>query len=304
MMFFDVVIQTNYEWFSNQSAPLPPDGRFQLTSDLYIEKLNSVASNIVLDFGIPTGYEVMKPTRQYAYFYAFVRQVPEPASIHDWDIDQKLQTTVALSRLVRPTSISFRHAARLRYSDDGTLKSAYPAWLTGVDPDSWLAPEQNYRDWLIEPEMEELKALLNASPLSALPVRLSRALWYHEYAARTYYGEIRWVTVCVALESLLHTSRGYSTRQFVERLPLLGASLGLPLTTLEAETAYDMRSRLSHGGATGKLSTSEEQVYLKLEMVLRAALKEAILNSSFAVIFADDNAIRSKWPIVVGGVNI
>ncbi len=157
MAFVDLVVQTNHSWFANQTAPLPPEKRFLLTNDLYIEKLDSVASNLVLDFGIPAGYQVMKPVRQYAYFYAFVRQVPEPASVHDWDTDQELQTVVALSRLVRPTSISFRHAARLHYGDDGTLKSAYPAWLTGVDPDSWLAPEKNYRDWLIEAEMEQLK---------------------------------------------------------------------------------------------------------------------------------------------------
>jgi len=304
MAFVDVVVQTNHGWFENKSAPLPPEGRFQLTSDLYIEKLDSVASNIVLDFGIPVGYEVMKPVRQYAYFYALVRQLPGPASIHEWDTDQRLQTAVALSRLVRPTSISFRHAARLHYGDDGSLKSAYPAWLTGVDPDSWLAPENNYRDWLIETEMEQLKALLNASSLSVLPVRLSRALWYYEYASRTYFGEIRWVTVCVALESMLHTSRGYSTRQFVERLPVMASNLGVPLTVQEAETAYDMRSRLSHGGATGKLAPAEEQLYLKLELALRMALKEAILNPTFAMIFADENSIRSKWPIVVGGKNI
>jgi hypothetical protein len=304
MIFADVVVQTNHGWFGNQSAPLPPEERFQLTSDLYIEKLDSVASNMVLDFGIPAGYEVMKPVRQYAYFYAFVRQVPVPASVHDWDTDQRLQTAVALSRLVRPTSISFRHAARIHYNDDGTLKSAYPAWLTGVDPDSWLAPEKNYRDWLIEAEMKQLRALLNSSSLSVLPVRLSRALWYHEYASRTYYGEIRWITVCVALESMLHTSRGYSTRQFVERLPRMASGLGVSLNTQEAETAYEMRSRLSHGGATGKLAPSEEQLYLKLELVLRAALKEAVLNSTFAAIFADENMIRSKWPIVVRGTNV
>jgi hypothetical protein len=304
MVFADVVVQTNHGWFDNQTAPLPPEERFQLTSDLYIEKLDSVASNIVLDFGIPAGYEVMKPARQYAYFYAFVRQVPEPASIHEWDIDQRLQTAVALSRLVRPTSISFRHAARLHYSDDGTLNSAYPAWLTGVDPDSWLAPEKNYRDWLIETEMEQLKALLNTSSLSVLPIRLSRALWYHEYASRTYYGEIRWITVCVALESMLHTSRRFSTRQFVERLPRMASSLGVSLTVQEAETAYDMRSRLSHGGATGKLAPSEEQLHLKLELVLRTALKEAILNPTFAMIFVDENTIRSNWPIVVRGKNV
>jgi|SRR5712664_2395830 len=303
MAFMDVVVP-NHSWFGNQTAPVPPEKRFQLTSDLYIEKLDSVASNIVIEFGIPTGYEVMKPFRQYAQFYAFVRQLPESARIHEFDGDQRLQNAVALSRLVRPTSISFRHAARLHYRDDGTLKSAYPAWLTGVDPDSWLAPEENYRDWLIEAEMKQLKSLLNASPLSALPVRLSRALWYHEYASRTYYGEIRWITVCVALESMLHTSRGFSTRQFVERLPLLASSLGVSFTAQEAETAYDMRSRLSHGGATGKLAPSEEQLYKKLELVLRTALKEAILNPTFAVTFTDENTIRSKWPIVVGGKNV
>jgi hypothetical protein len=304
MAFIDVVIQTNHGWFGNPTAPVPPEGRFQLTSDLYIEKLDSVASNIVLDFGVPAGYEVMKPVRQYGYFYAFVRQVPEPVSVHNWDTDQKLQTVVALSRLARPTSISLRHAARLQYSDDGTLKSAYPAWLTGMDPDSWLAPENNYRDWLIEPEMHQLKALLKAPSLSGLSVRLTRAFWYHEFASRTYYGEIRWITVCVALESILHTSRRFSTRQFVERLPLMASILGVSLTTQEAETAYDMRSRLSHGGATGKLAPSEEQLYLKLELVLRTALKEAILNPAFAAIFVDENTIRSKWPIVVRGTNI
>jgi len=300
MAFFDVVVQTNHGWFSNQTAPIPPEKRFQLTSDLYLEKLDSKASNIVLDFGIPAGYEVMKPFKQYAQFYAFVRQIPEPANIHEWDSDQRLQTVVALSRLVRPTSISFRHAARLHYGNDGTLKSAYPAWLTGMDPDSWLAPEQTYRDWLIEVEMEQLRALLNGSSLSALPVRLSRAFWYHEYTSRTYYGEFRWITVCVALESMLHTSRGYSTRQFVERLPLMALILGIPLNPQEAETAYDMRSRLSHGGATGKLAQSDEQLYKKLELVLRTALKEAILNPMFAAIFVDENTIRSKWPIVIG----
>src|SRR6267378_5774755 len=234
MAFVDVVVQTNHGWFGNQTAPVPPEKRFQLTSDLYVEKLDSVASNIVIEFGIPTGYEVMKPFRQYAQFYAFVRELPESASIHEWDTDQKLQTAVALSRLVRPTSLSYRHAARLHYSDDGTLKSAYPAWLTGVDPDSWLAPEENYRDWLIEAEMEQLKALLK-SPSLLGPIRLTRALWYHEYASRTYYGEIRWITVCVALESMLHTSRGYSTRQFVDRLPLMALILGIPLNPQEAE---------------------------------------------------------------------
>lgn len=303
-MFADVVVQTNQAWFTNQDAPRPPDGTIQLSHDLFIQKLDSKTLNVVLDFRIPTGYGVMKPVRQDSYFYAFVRQLPGPANIHEWDTDQRLQTAIALSRLIHPTSISFRHAARVEYQADGTLKCAYPAWLTGVDPDSWLAHEHDYRDWLIEDEMNQLKALLAGSPLSALPIRLSRALWYHEYASRSYYGEIRWITVCVALESMLHTFRYHSTKQFVERVSPMSAILGVPLTAPEAETAYEMRSHLSHGDATGKLSEADEEVYLKLERVLRAALKEAIVNPTFAAIFTDDNTVRSQWPIMVGGKSI
>lgn len=303
-MFADVVVQTNQGWFTNQDAPRPPDGKFELSHDLFIQKLDATALNAVLDFGIPNGHGVMKPVRQYGYFYAFVREVPEPASVHEWDTDQRLQTAIALSRLIRPTSISFRQAARIEYHSDGTFKCAYPGCLTGVDPDSWLPREKDYRDWLIEGEMNQLKALLAASPMSALPVRLSRALWYHENACRTYYGEIRWMTVCVALESMLHTSRKDSARQFIERVSAMSGTLGVPLTTPEAKNAYDMRSQLSHGGATGKLSEADEEIYLKLERVLRAALKEAILNPTFATIFADQNTIRSQWPIVVDGKSI
>jgi hypothetical protein len=84
----------------------------------------------------------------------------------------------------------------------------------------------------------------------------------------------------------------------------MASILGVSLTTQEAETAYDMRSRLSHGGTTGKLAPSEERLYLKLELVLRLALKEAILNPAFALIFVDENTIRLKWPIVVRGKNV
>ena len=56
-------------------------------------------------------------------------------------------------------------------------------------------------DWLIEEEMMEVRALFHHMAAVTLPFRLSRAFWYHEYAARTYYGEVRWVLVCTALES-------------------------------------------------------------------------------------------------------
>jgi hypothetical protein len=113
---------------------------------------------------------------------------------------------------------------------DGTVGHAFPAWVRGVDPDSWPPEESQYRDWLIEEEMVEIKALFQSMTASTIPVRLSRALFYHEYAARTYYGEVRWVLVCTALESLLNTDQYHSGAQFRERLPRVASNVKLAFT--------------------------------------------------------------------------
>jgi hypothetical protein len=299
----DLVIQENFGQFNISNPPMPPD-RFDVADDLYIGKIDSRAVKHVLDFGDPKGYKIDTPPRQWGYFYAFVRIVPEPAEMHRWDTDQRLQTAVALSRLIRPTSISFRNAGRIRYNDDGTVRHAMPAWLRGVDPDSWLPEDSQYRDWLIKEEMVEVKALFQTMTTSTLPVRVSRAFFYHEYAARTYYGEVRWVLVCTALESLLNTDPYHSGAQFRERVPLVASNLKLAFTQDEARKAWSMRSHLSHGGATGKLSPPEEEVYKKLEVVLRAVLKKAILDNGFASTFADDKLIRAEWPVIIGGKSI
>jgi hypothetical protein len=224
--------------------------------------------------------------------------------MYRWDIDQRLQTAIALSRLVRPTSISFRHAARVRYNEDGSVSQAFSAWLRGVDPDSWLPAEPQYRDWLIEEEMAEVKILFQHMAALTLPVRVSRAFWYHEYAARTYYGEVRWVLVCTALESLLNTDPYHSGAQFRGRVPLVASSVHVSMNEDEARRAWSMRSHLSHGGATGQLNPMEEEIYRKLEMLLRRVLKKAILDGAFASIFADDDRIRASWPIILSGRSI
>jgi hypothetical protein len=299
----DMVIQPNDGLFRFTNPILPPD-HFVIADDMYVGKIDDQAAKILLDFGDPNGYQIDAPQRQWGYFYAFVRKVEESAEIHRWDTDQRLQKVIALSRLVRPTSISFRNAGRVRYNDDGSVRHAFPAWLRGVDPDSWLPADKSYRDWLITEELVELKLLSDCMTRATLPVRVSRALWYHEYAARTYYGEVRWILVCTALESMLNTYEYNSGAQFRGRVWQLAGTLSVAMTEDEARRAWGMRSHLSHGGATGKLTPEEEEIYKKLEEILRGALKKAIVDDSFASVFADDSAIRSRWPIIVDGRSI
>jgi hypothetical protein len=160
-----------------------------------------------------------------------------------------------------------------------------------------VASFQRIRKPLLYPIFQNMSAL-------TLPVRVSRAFFYHEYSARTYYGEVRWVLVCTALESLLNTDPYHSGAQFRGRVPLVASSVHAAMTEDEAAKAWSMRSHLSHGGATGKLASPEEEIYRKLEIVLRGVLKKSILDNGFASTFADDNRIRAAWPIIVGGRSI
>src|SRR5258708_1015482 len=112
MQTLDLVVQENDGQFNFIDPPMPPK-RFDIADDLYIGKIDSRAMTIVRGFGVPKGYNLAPPVPQTGYFYAFVRIVPEPSEMHEWDADQRLQTAIALSRLVRPTSISFRNAGRV-----------------------------------------------------------------------------------------------------------------------------------------------------------------------------------------------
>lgn len=135
----------------------------------------------------------------------------------------------------------------------------------------------------------------------ALPPRVHNALWHHEYAVRTYYLDYRWTLVCTGLEALVHTDRGRSTTQFKRRVPQLASELGISISEADADEAYDSRSRLAHGdsflvtGASQRPSTSQLQLYDRLEDTLRKALLRSMRDKSFGDIFRDDNRIRKYW---------
>lgn len=63
----------------------------------------------------------------------------------------------------------------------------FPAQIHGMSPDVYLSPSHT-RDWLTDPEAEALAVLdVQSEHLTqpAFPKRVSRALWYFDYAQRT-----------------------------------------------------------------------------------------------------------------------
>ena len=299
MKSYDVAIHANWGMFRSPdefTASPPLTCPFSLAPDLMIDKIDHEVANIILDMGDPAPYGMMKPVRQFAQLYSFVRTIPAPCSTYEWDRDSRLQTCVALSRLVHPTSISLRYAARVRLGESNQVQDIFLADIRGVGVDPFLA-DPEARDWLTHSDAERLKQLLAALDSKSLPPRVSRALWQHEYAIRTYYIEVRWTLVATGLEALVHTDRSNSTLQFKERVSKMAADLGIAdFRQADAANAYEIRSRLAHGQGLQSLTDAEKDLYRRMENTLRTALLRAITAREFCNIFLSDHNIREKWP--------
>ncbi len=269
----------------------PPVTRFQLAPDVDLVELDRELAERVMDSCDPQPFGMPKAVRQSPQLYSFVRSTTDYSYLWDWKPDQRLETCVALSRLVHPTSFPLEYHVKISLEGKGKLSELIP--LVGAYRGAWIAERD--RDWLTRDDCVELQKLVAKLPL-ALPERLNRALWYNEYAARTYFADVRWTIVATALEALIHTDRRGSTSQFVTRTSKLGLAVGLAkFTRDEASRFYDRRSSLAHGQGLGKLSPEDRALYVLGEDLLRMVLKRAILDVKFAATFADGASVRKHW---------
>ena len=302
MPTFDVVLHTNVAMFSpnyQQLAAIDPpvERREQAVSGLFIERLDLELAKAIMDTCEPKTLGVMAPVRQFAHMYAYVRELHPQTSVIGWDEDHRLSRLVAISRLVHPTSVGFRYAARVHQVGDSLR--IVPAEIHGIALDTFLSPSHK-RDWLTKAEAELVVEVdVKSEPLipPSFPRRVSRALWYYDYAQKTYYADLRWTLIATALEALIHTGRWGSTNHFTHRVPALAADVGAPaLTTDECDAAYDYRSRLSHGdGFLSDMPAADITLYDKLEETLRLAILTAFREPEFAKIFLDDATIAAQW---------
>lgn len=159
------------------------------------------------------------PTPLFGQLYTFWNDNPANPLEFNWDPDQSLATAVALSRLIHPTSIDFEYAARVILGPDNHIKRIIPGSVVGLRMDAYVVPSAA-RNWLTDSDASALGSLLidfYATSVS-LPPRVQRALWNHEYAFTIQWMEVRWTVVATALESLIHTDRRRSTKQFIDRV--------------------------------------------------------------------------------------
>jgi hypothetical protein len=198
-------------------------------------------------------------------------------------------------RLVHPTSVSLRTAVRVAFDAEGNATRVSQARFSGVSLDAFISPKFS-RDWLTIQEFAELKKIAVVLDGRRLPVRLWRALWYHEYGARSYEMDVRWPFVAAGLEALLKTERHLLGDQFRRRTVRLAEELGVTeYDAPRARSAWDMRSGLAHGQNLGTVTPEHLDVYAAMESVLRKAGLRGLRDPDFGAVFDDDARIRDRW---------
>ena len=123
----DVVVHTNVNVFpypNPQFDPPLPDP-FQVADGIWIGKIDHASARIIFDINESSFHGMPKPVTQFAQLYSFVSEIPGPRNPFEWDADGRLQNCIAVSRLLVPTSVALRYAARIRYNTDKSVADIF-----------------------------------------------------------------------------------------------------------------------------------------------------------------------------------
>jgi len=272
----------------------PIRNKLIIDENIFIDKLPSEVCRKIYSDCKPKGFSDATP--QFGQLYSFIRDNAPESPPLEWDSDERLQLCIALSRIIHPTTINFEYSARIKYENDN-IREIIPGPVSDFGAHAWVTRE-SHRNWLTENEGKELAILVKAYNNAELPKRVKQALWILEYVFRTYYIDIRWPLICIGLESLIHTDKYKSTKQFSCRVSKLAKEVGKSdFTEIIAEDAYTARSTVVHGQLINGLEEYKLELYEALEEILRLILKKSILNNSFAYIFSSTDKIKERWPI-------
>jgi hypothetical protein len=266
---------------------------------------------------------VQKVFRQYGQLYSIALFTGPWTSgqLSQWDAPGDITRFVTLSQLVHPTSIGFGNSARLTFGPDGDFISADPGPCRGITEQAFTIP--HHRNWISQPECEQIKHLLANSNLKDLPDKAARAHWNVQHAAYQYFFEVRTLLVVSGLEALLHTRNPKprnsnrnapgTGKQFATRTARLAELLNVPFTLADAMAVWDHRSDVAHGrdpwaarqNARGGMQQPPELTknhptvrrYLQSEQILRTTVLKCLTDRQFAAMFASDASVEKFFPV-------
>jgi hypothetical protein len=298
--------------------PRRPRPCLELAPGLRVECLGPRIAAEVLDATDQTGkwLDGRRPERQYGELYSFVRHRPDvrPNRILplDGDPGQRLVRCLALSRLVRCNYFAMEHSARIVLEDDGSVSQAVPLFEPG--PFSRVyAPTEYERGWLDDDELRALGTIIGAVETHGWenhPIRLRRALRWHELAYLTPVAEPRTVMMANGWECLTTIEERDVRWQFVRRLLALCEVAGhRGMDEAAAHDAYSLRCALVHGKAVPDVLVTRchgdraaalseaNRVGARMERALRDVLRWLCVHRELDSALADDGELARRIPV-------
>jgi len=276
-----------------------------IPDNLWIAPINGYIEKAILEYCAPRGlydkyknqdgkFEEIRPIKKFQISYAFAREKPPESDKFHWDIDHKLRTLIALSRIIHPTSISFEYSAKLKFNDN-ELVNVIPGLNSGPGSNAYVA--DGNRNWLTIEEAEELKELYSAYTKREFCDSCSRAMWFFEYASQTYFLDVRCLLIASGIESLINTDQDRPTKQFIYRVQKLCELLNkdFNLSSTKATRMYNLRSKLAHGETIGNNFSKNLELYKQMEDILRLSIKKFIIEEDFYSFISDKDKVKSKW---------
>jgi len=123
-----------------QQAHVPIKNRIEIVDDISMQKLPKTLWKRIADSCTLGGLQ--GATRQFTQLYAFVRELhgwPTDSDRTRWDHDERLLICISLSRIIHPTSISFKYSVRVFY-DGEEIVDVIPGPVGGFGAEVWLSP--------------------------------------------------------------------------------------------------------------------------------------------------------------------
>jgi hypothetical protein len=275
------------------------DGVFQLADDLEVIPADRTPTDLIINACDPPGqHEGLRIDLRGSPLYVLARHDAPRKPLYHWDPDGRLQLCIALSRLVRPTSISLRYAARILGRPLSERYKVIPGPVRGFGASAWTTTPEH--DWLTAEDFGVLRELLAAWASEPLPPksRLRQAMWWFDYAASTEFVDIRIPFTSTALERLLTTRSDRSTLHFKHRVPQLAARLRLPpIKPADAGRMWSLRSAIVHGGKHGGLDEQDFALYRQMEDVLREAIRQSIIDKAVRADLLTQESVDAAFPV-------
>ncbi len=278
-----------------------------LGNSLWIGRLDQDTTNAIVEACEPPGLN-FSLNRAWGVMYTMFRTDPPAGqeSRYQWDPDGRISLGIRMSRLVHPTTIGYEFTARVVDDGEPPRHVIAPSLIKGWGTRAYVVDTAN--NWLTIDHAAQVRRLLASYDHGQLPERVKSALFYFEYAALTYFIDLRWVAITTACESLVHIDgerepgnpKRYarSTHVFVTRMSRLSNMvLGAPLPETDLIAMYRQRSALAHGQDFTGLTPEKRRLYCLQEDTVRAILRKAVLERQFAELFQSDVSVQAAFPL-------